>query len=478
MIYKPNFITSSLVSNNETLSIFDYGSRVTDAVMMLIFGVIVLLLCVIALVVVLFVRSRRTGKRLEHLVSKRTKELEQQAKALVTLSEEAEAANRTKSEFLAKMSHEIRTPMNSIVGFSELALGSDNLQKDREYFVKILQNANWLLRLINEILDISKVESGNLELERIPFSLSEVFEDCHSVVLPDAIEKGLILKFYAQPIEETALLGDSLRLKQALVNILSNAVKFTNTGIIKTFAEITEKTDKTVTFMFSVTDSGIGMTDEQIKRIYSPFKQAEAGTERIYGGTGLGLSITKNIVEAMGGTLTVESTPKIGSKFSFELTFDIIDEENIDSYDDKTKTGELAKPLFFGDVLVCDDNPMNCQVICEHLRRVGLKPFIAENGKVGVDRVRKRMRRDSKKPPKKQFCLIFMDIHMPVMDGLEATEEILELETGVPIIALTANVMSHDLERYKKIGMNDNLGKPFTSQELWYLLLKYLEPIE
>jgi len=232
-----------------------------------------------------------------------------------------------------------------------------------------------------------------------------------------------------------------------------------------------DKTEKTITMGFEIKDSGIGMTSEQIARIFEPFTQAEAGTTRKFGGTGLGLSISKKILEAMGGTITVESTPGVGSKFSFELTFDSIDAKDAE-FVEKVMFSELEKPTFEGEILLCEDNDANQQVICEHLARVGLKTVVAENGKIGVDLVRSRMQKGDK-----QFDLIFMDMHMPVMDGLEATEKILELNTGVPIVAMTANIMSQDRELYNAGGMDDYVGKPFTSQELWRCLMKHFKPI-
>ena len=386
--------------------------------------------------------------------------------------EEAETSNRAKSAFLANMSHEIRTPMNSIVGFSELALDGETSTKTRDYLAKIQTNAEWLLQIINDILDISKIESGKMELERIPFDMHELFSSCRTLIMPKAIEKGIQLHFYVEPSMGKMPLGDPTRLRQVLVNLLSNAVKFTNLGMVKLQAVIENKTEETIAMHFEVEDSGIGMTAEQIEKIFDPFTQAETGTTRKYGGTGLGLAITKNIIEMMGGKLLVESTPKVGSKFSFDLTFDALDApENIGT--NKANTlDEIEKPVFEGEVLLCEDNFMNQQVICEHLARVGLKTVVADNGKIGVDMVRGRALSGEK-----QFDLIFMDMHMPIMDGLEASAKILGFNTGVPIIAMTANIMSNDLEIYKESGMNDCVGKPFTSQELWRCLLKYLKPV-
>ena len=386
--------------------------------------------------------------------------------------EEAEASNRAKSAFLANMSHEIRTPMNSIVGFSELALDGEASPKTRDYLVKIQTNAEWLLQIVNDVLDISKIESGKMELERIPFDIHELFAGCRTLIMPKALEKNIQLYFYAEPSLGRMPLGDPTRLRQVLVNLLSNAVKFTNAGMVKLQAALKGMDEKTITMYFEVKDSGIGMTSEQIEKIYEPFMQAETGTTRKYGGTGLGLAITKSILEMMGGKLSAESIPKVGSKFSFELTFDTIDVTDDKVLNKKSVLREIEKPVFEGEILLCEDNSMNQQVICEHLARVGLKTIVADNGKIGLDMIRGRARSGEK-----QFDLVFMDMHMPVMDGLEASAKILELNTGVPIVAMTANIMASDMEIYKMNGINDCVGKPFTSQELWRCLLKYLKPL-
>jgi signal transduction histidine kinase/CheY-like chemotaxis protein len=388
-------------------------------------------------------------------------------------AQKAQAASVAKSAFLANMSHEIRTPMNSIMGFAELAMDGELPRKTKDYIGKIHTNAQWLLQIINDILDISKIESGKMELEKIPFDLHEVFGRCRTVIAPVAMEKGINLHFYAEPSVGRRLLGDPTRMGQVLANLLSNAVKFTHTGIIKLFSEIRERTKNTAAVYFEVIDSGIGMTAQEIEKIFDPFTQAETGTTRKYGGTGLGLTITRNIVEMMGGKLSVESTPGVGSKFSFTIVFDTIDIADDDIHEKKIVFDDLKKPFFKGEVLLCEDNAMNQQVICEHLARVGLKTVVAENGRIGVNMVKERMEKGEK-----QFDLIFMDMHMPEMDGLEASAKIIELGVKIPLVAMTANVMEEDREIYKKSGMHDFVGKPFTSQELWNCLMKYFEPAD
>ena len=382
----------------------------------------------------------------------------------------AESANEAKSVFLANMSHEIRTPMNSIIGFAELALDSNISHKTREYLDKILENSEWLLQIINDILDISKIESGKLELERIPFDLHEIFAHCQTTIMPKALEKGLMLHFYAEPSFGKRLLGDPTRLRQILINLLSNAIKFTRIGTVKVSSSIIESTENSVTMHFEVRDSGIGMTTEQIERIYEPFMQADSSTTRKYGGTGLGLAICKTIIELFGGELLVESTPGLGSKFSFDIKFDAIDAP-AGSSDASMPVNEYEKPYFEGEILVCEDNAMNQQVIFEHLTRVGLHTVVAHNGQEGVDYVRSRLENDQK-----PFDLIFMDIHMPVMDGLEAASAIEKMNTGTPLVAMTANIMARDRELYEASGLPDFISKPFTSLELWRCLMKYLTP--
>ena len=386
-------------------------------------------------------------------------------------AEVAIAANRVKSEFLAIMSHEIRTPMNSIMGFAELALDNDELpKKAKDYLEKITENTKWLLRIINDILDISKIEAGKLEIESIPFDLREVVSRCQSVILAEAQEKGLDLTVYAELPMNKMLIGDPVRLYQILLNLLSNAVKFTKDGVIKLSALVLEENPEKVTMTFAVKDTGIGLTPEQINIILEPFIQADSSITRKYGGTGLGLTITRNIIKAMGGELQIESQLGVGSTFGFNLTFET--SLGADEATKRLKTVILEKPHFDGLVLVCDDNYMNRHVMNDHLSNVGLRTINAENGQIAVDMVLER--KEKGEPP---FDLILMDVFMPVMDGIEAAVKITKLGTGTPIIAVTANMMASEVEKYRKYGMPDCLGKPFTSQELWHILLKYLIPV-
>ena len=388
------------------------------------------------------------------------------------LEEEIITTSKAKTAFIANMSHEIRTPMNSIVGFSELALEEEMSEKAREYLKRIIENSNGLLQIINDILDISKIESGKLELESIPFRLDDVFAQCQSAVLPKAIKKGIKLHFSTNPCpENTLLLGDPLRINQIFTNLVGNAVKFTNHGAIDIVTDIVDITETTQTIYFEVRDSGIGMSPEQMAYATEPFAQADLSITRKYGGTGLGLPIVSNFVEMMGGNLQIESTLGIGSKFSFKLTFNTI-EITSDTHQQSVFISETQKPIFDGEILVCEDNPMNQMVIIDHLERIGLRCHIAANGKMGVDMVKQRIQ--TKQPP---FSLIFMDIHMPIMDGLEAAEQINALCTGIPIVALTANVMVADKDSYRQHGMMECVGKPFTSHDLWGCLLKYMTPL-
>ena len=382
-------------------------------------------------------------------------------------------ANNAKSQFIANMSHEIRTPMNSIIGFSELALNEKLSTKASEYLQLIIENSNWLLQIINDILDITRIESGKVELEAVPFKLSDIFDKCRASMMPKALKKGIKLHFYTESLpDDIFLVGDPLRLGQIFINLLSNAVKFTDIGTVRTATQVVSSTPTTYTIYCEVRDSGIGMSKEQIDRALEPFMQADVSITRKYGGTGLGLPIVSKFVEMMGSKLAIDSTPGLGSKFSFEITFDTTQAENSPQVP-VVQYKESEVPVFEGFVLVCEDNIMNQMVISDNLARIGLQCQIADNGQIGVDMVKERMQ--TKQEP---FDLILMDIHMPIMDGLDATEQISALPNSPPIVALTANVMVADREIYQQYGMKDCIGKPFTANELWDVLLKYLKPVK
>ena len=387
-------------------------------------------------------------------------------------TEEAiKSASKAKTTFIANMSHEIRTPMNSIIGFSELAL-DDASPKTKIYLNRIIENANWLLQIVNDMLDISKIESGKMELEHIPFDLNDLFEQCRRMITPRAAEKGIKLFFYAEPqADDKLLIGDPIRLRQIFVNLLSNAIKFTNVGMVRVSAFCKESANESATLCFEVHDSGIGMTKEQLDRIFEPFMQADTSITRKYGGTGLGLAITRSILDMMNSELAVSSVKGVGSKFSFEITFQTV-ASAAKNVSPKSNLQGYSQPKFKGNVLVCEDNEMNQLVISEHLARVGLNTSIAKNGLIGVNMVKDRIEKNEE-----PFDLILMDIHMPIMDGLDAADKIISLETATPIIAMTANIMTNDMEIYQEKGMIDCIGKPFTSQELWACLLKYLVPV-
>jgi signal transduction histidine kinase/DNA-binding response OmpR family regulator len=398
-------------------------------------------------------------------------EMDRAYKNLCIALDAAEAASQAKSAFLANMSHEIRTPMNSIIGFAELAQNGSIPAKTKEYINNISESAKSLLQIINDILDISKIEAGKMKLENIPFDLHDIFAYCQAVIAPKAAEKGITLYCYAEPSIGKKILGDPFRLRQALINLLFNAVKFTNVGTVKLSASIVNSDDASATIHFEVKDSGIGIGSKQTHKIFEPFTQADDSITRKYGGTGLGLAITNNIIAMMGGKINVESALGIGSKFSFDLKFNIVNNASEIPLN-KITIPSFEKPNFKGDILICEDNAMNQQVICEHLKNAGLETVVADNGKEGVDIVAKRI-----KSGEKPFDLIFMDIHMPVMDGLEAASKIVAMGVKTPIVAVTANVMTNDLELYKTSGISDFVGKPFTSHELWKCLLKYLPPL-
>ena len=387
---------------------------------------------------------------------------------LAHAKEVAEAANRAKSEFLANMSHEIRTPMNAVISFAYLGLRASDATRQADYFRKIETAARALLDIINDVLDLSKVEAGKLELDRAPFSLGQVLDNLESVVGLRAHEKGLDFRMELAPDVPPALVGDPLRLGQVLMNLGGNAVKFTETGevLVRVRRDDAEAGhDSTAQaaacrLRFEVQDSGIGLSTEQIGKLFSPFTQADTTTTRRYGGTGLGLSISKRLVELMGGDMSVQSAPGAGSTFRFDAVFELYTESVLPSPPLAGDEADLAGL----EVLVVDDHPANLEVARDLLQSAGVRVQLATSG---VEAIRAA--------GEQRFDAVFMDMRMPGMDGVEATRRIRQAETGarrVPIIALTANVMQPDRERCLSAGMDDFVGKPIDVQELFAALAR------
>jgi len=362
----------------------------------------------------------------------------------------AESANAAKSEFLANMSHELRTPMNGVIGMAQL-LAMTALSEEQQEYVTILKSSGTnLLTLINDILDLSKIEAGKIKIEPTEFSLQHSITDALLTLKSVAVKKGLALESELAANIPTTLVGDQLRLKQILFNLVGNAVKFTSQGGITVSAHIIESHDAAVVVQISVCDTGIGISPDAIDKIFMPFTQEDCSTTRKFGGTGLGLTISRRLAELMGGGLTVESMPGVGSCFTVTLPFAI--HQRTDTAGDSDSKAIISRNCPALRILLVEDNPVNIIFGTSLLKKMGHYSIAVTNGVECLDAL-----------AQEPFDLVLMDIQMPVMNGEEALKTIRQRAVGadIPVIAVTAFALKDDQQRFMNVGFNGYVSKPY-----------------
>ncbi len=380
----------------------------------------------------------------------------------------AEEAVKAKQQFLSNMSHEIRTPMNAIVGFTHVVLKTDLTKLQKDYINAIKVSGDALIVLINDILDLAKVDAGKMTFEQIPFNLCEAITTMMQLFEPKIKEKNILfIKKYDAAIPKM-LLGDPMRLRQIILNLMSNAVKFTDKGRIELHVKLlnVEIDKKTVEFTFI--DTGIGISESKLVHIFNNFEQAGNGISGSYGGTGLGLAIVKQLIELQGGTISVQSTIGEGSTFSFVLSFphtDGMETTQTSTNYQRTKQDDADKTALKNiKVLVAEDVPLNQLLIKIIIADFGFDIEVVENGQLAIDKLKTE-----------HYDIVLMDLQMPVLNGFEATAYIRQtMKLDIPIIALTADVTTMDVEKCLAIGMTDYISKPIDENLLYSKMMQYL----
>ena len=397
--------------------------------------------------------------------------------ALARAKEDAVAANLMKSAFLANLSHELRTPLNGVLGMVDLLATTELDARQRRYTEVARSSASLLLSVISDVLDFSKIEAGKLELESLELSLPDIVEDVANILALNAEEKGLELKRDVDAAS-TTFIGDPARLRQVLMNLMSNAIKFTRKGAVSIRASLVEESERSARVRVEVVDTGIGIPRATQAKLFQPFTQVDASTTREHGGTGLGLAICRELIERMGGAIGLSSTPDVGSTFWFEVTFEKARERAAQASPDSERVQGLpATPLRAREtrLLLVEDSAINAEVAGEILRSAGYQVDVAADGAEAVTAARERA-----------YDLVLMDCQLPEVDGYEATRRIRAIEREgklpgartrpLPIIALTAGVTREELDRCFAADMNDHVSKPVDARKLLAMVARYLDP--